>query len=138
MKWMSLFSLALLGSVGTLRAQQATNLQEVIEQYNQGGATNNVEMLQPVLAESFRVVLNDQKEEVIKVLDRATYLDLVGKKIFGGEARTLDFSSIDAQGALTATVTVSQKGAENTFRNYLSLVQNQGQWQIVQALVYID
>ena len=138
MKWMSFFSLALLGSISTLHAQDAANLQEVIEQYNQGGATNNIDLLQPVLAESFRVVLNDQKEEVIKVLDRATYLDLVGKKIFGGEDRLLAFTSIDAQGALTATVTVSQKGAENTFRNYLSLVQNQGQWQIVQALVYIE
>lgn len=138
MKWMSFFSLALLGSVGSLHAQQATNLQEVVEQYNRGGATNDVDLLKPVLAESFRVVLNDHNEEVIKVLDRTTYLDLVGKKIFGGEARTLDFTSIDAQGALTATVTVSQKGAENTFRNYLSLVQHQGEWQIVQALVYIE
>lgn len=138
MKFFSLFGLALLGSLNLSFAQETAQIQEVVERYNQGGANNDIAQLEPILADHFRVVLNDTKEGAIKVLDRATYLDLINKKIFGGEDRILDFSSIDQQGAITATVRVSQKGGSNNFRNYLSLVHHQGQWQLVQALVYIE
>ena len=137
MKFLCYFGLALIGTI-PLNAQNAPQIQQIIEQYNKGGETNDVMLLDSLLGESFRIVLNDTKEELIKVLDRATYLDLIGKKIFGGETRILDFTSIDEQGSLTATVTVTQKGSTNNFRNYLSLVNHKGNWQIIQALVYIE
>ena len=65
-------------------------IKKTLEKYIKGGDENDVKTLEKVTHENFRVVLNDKKETAIKIVDRATYMDLIDKKVFGGTPREIE------------------------------------------------
>ncbi len=109
---------------------------KVIHQFTQGADQNDVKTQGAVLHQDFRVVWNDTNEDLIKVLDRTTYLSLIESKKFGGGKRQVEIISLDFFEASTAKakVKLSEEG-KPTFYSYYSLVKTGGKWMIVEDLV---
>jgi len=125
-------------SAYTVAAQKAEKqIEKVVKQFVKGGDQNNVTILKDVLHDYHRVTLNDLKSNQVKVLDRATYLTLIENKTFGGDQRAINFETVDVFDDATATVKAKLVGSKATFYNYLSLVKVDGDWKIVQDLVFM-
>ena len=114
------------------------DIEKTLLNYIKAGDENDVKSLEKVTHENFRVVLNDTKDMTIKVLDRATYHDLIGKKVFGGIPRKVDFEMIDIYGSTNATVKTKLTSAKAVFYNYYSLLKVDGKWWVVQDLLYME
>ncbi len=117
--------------------QHKKAIETVIGQYVSSGDANDTEKLGAVLHDAFRVTFNDTSDGSVKVVDRATYLDMIGNKVWGGDERQVAIELLDVNGGLTAEAKVTMKGSKATFYNYLALVHQQGQWKVVQDLVYV-
>lgn len=111
-------------------------ISQTIHQFAQGADNNDINMQSEVMEENFRVVWNDTAEGKIKVLDRATYLQLIDSKKFGGGNREVEIISIDFYEAVNAKakVKLSQEG-KPTFYTFYSLVKKNGKWLITEDLV---
>jgi len=116
----------------------AKAIKKAIQTFHEGGANNDIRQLEPVLSEHFRVVFHDTVKPAVQVLDRATYLQLIDTKVFGGQPRDLVIESLDIHDGVNATAYVHQKGQENTLHTYLSLVKSNGTWKIVQDFVTME
>lgn len=143
-----LFSFGLLSHCDAQSAMNVSNenitgsdqkaIKQIVQQFVKGGDTNDVKTLGNTLHDQFRVLFSDAKKGSLDVLDRATYLDLIGKKVFGGKPRSLKIESLDINGGINATVKVLLESKEAIFHNYLSLVKMDGQWLITQDFLYVD
>ena len=99
------------------------DIEKTLLKYIEAGDKNDVKSLEKVTHENFRVVLNDTKETAIKVLDRTTYHDLIGKKVFGGTHRDVEIQMIDVFGNTNATVKAQLTSEKAVFYNYYSLLK---------------
>jgi len=139
-----LVMLMLASGVATLSyGQQHTKkhkkaIEQVIGQYVNSGDANDAQQLANVLHSEFRVTFNDTSDGTVKIVDRSTYLDMIEKKVWGGDKRQIDIELLDVNGGLTAEARVTMKGSKATFHNYLALVHHQGAWKVVQDLVYVE
>ena len=113
-------------------------IEKTLLKYIEAGDKNDVKSLEKVTHENFRVVLNDTKETAIKVLDRTTYLDLIGKKVFGGTRRHVEIQMIDVFGNTNATVKTKLTSEKAVFYNYYSLLKVDNRWWVVQDLLYME
>lgn len=131
MLFLGLFALASTGLHHDLEA-----IAKVIHQFAQGADRNDIALQSAVMDENFRVVWNDTAEGKIKVLDRATYLQLIDSKKFGGGDRQVEIISIDFYESVNAKakVKLSQEG-KPTFYTFYSLVKTGGKWLITEDLV---
>lgn len=122
----------------TAEAQQANKqIEKVVKQFVKGGDQNDTEALGKVLHDQHRITLKDLKSGAVKVVDRATYIKLVGNKTFGGDKRKIEIESIEVFDGEIATVKAKLVGSKATFYNFLSLVKVDGEWKIVQDLVFM-
>ncbi len=111
---------------------------KVIYQFTAGADKNDVKMQGQVLHQDFRVVWNDTNENLVKVLDRSTYLSLIESKKFGGGNRQVEIIGLDFFEAATAKAKVKlTEAGKPTFYTYYSLVKTGGKWMIVEDLVVI-
>jgi hypothetical protein len=133
-----LLSLLFSGVADSQAQQEFTALESAIETYARGGATNDIQILAPVLHDQFRVVVSNPSESSVKQLDRATYLDLIDKKVFGGETRRLIVESLQIHSDLLATAKVKRIGKENTLHDFLSFVRHEGKWYLIQDLATLE
>ena len=121
-------------------AQKNTNMnqqiQSILTAYLDAGDKNNVEELDKYMHANFRVTVYDGKEDVVKVVDRATYRMLIENKTFGGYARTIDYHGVQFIGDHMATVqvTLTSEG-KPTLKNFFSLAKSSGKWAVVQDFV---
>ncbi len=124
---------------GSVQAKSADEkaIHHIINEMALGAEQQDAARLDAILSDNFRVVLNDTKEKVVKVLDKTTYLGFIEKKVFGGETYELTIHRLDVLGGTTATATVTQKGNKTTMEKSYSFVKVDGEWQLVQDLVYM-
>ena len=113
-------------------------IEKTLKKYIKAGDNNDVKALEKVTHENFRVVLNDTKEAVIKVVDRSTYMDLIGKKVFGGTPRKVEIQMLDIFGDTNATVKTKLTSEKAIFYNYYSLLNVDAKWWVVQDLLYVE
>ncbi len=133
---MFLLSTLLFATTPTDTNEDLNAISTALEQFAQGADHNDIEQQGAVMDESFRVVWNDTKEGIIKTLDRATYLQLIENKTFGGGDRKMEILSIDLFEGVNATakVRLSQEG-KPTMYSFFSLVKVKGKWLITTDLV---
>ena len=112
-------------------------LENLIHQFNDGGAANDVQKLEPILHENFRIVFNNTAENKVQVLDRATYLSLIEAKKFGGEARKLNIQSLSIEDGLMASASTQQQGVKNTIYALKHFVFQDGNWLMTEEVVYM-
>lgn len=127
----------LMASTSLSGQSQHQQIERLITQFSEGGASNDTKLLDPVLSPNFRIVFNDANAGAVKVIDRATYLQLIANKTFGGEKRVVNIESLQIDNNLTATAKIVQKGASNAFHSFMTLVWHKEQWQIVGETVFI-
>ncbi len=113
-------------------------IEKTLKKYVRAGDKNDIKALEKVTHENFRVVLNDTKEMTIKIINRATYLDLVGKKVFGGMPRNIDIQLLDVFGDTNALVKTKLTSDKAIFYNYYSLLKNDDKWWVVQDLLFVE
>ena len=130
---------SMLMAAGTsLSGQSATQiLEELIHQFNDGGANNDISKISPVLHDNFRVVFKNTVENQVQILDRATYLDLIDKKVFGGEARKVIIESLQIDDGMMASVRTQQQGTKNTLHALKNFVFQDGKWLMTEEVVYM-
>jgi hypothetical protein len=133
-----ILSLLFLSSSNATAQEEFNALQSTIEAYAKGGATNDVQVLGPVLHEQFRVVVSNPAESSVKQLDRTTYLDLIDKKVFGGETREVIVESLQIHSDILAMAKVKRIGKENILHDFLSFARHNGQWYLIQDLATIE
>lgn len=119
-------------------AEKESNVvKAVVKAYAAAGDARQVDELASHLDPAYRIALNDLEKAEVSIVDRATYLNLIETKVFGGDKRTLTFEQVDLYQENMATVKVKMAGEKATFFNYLSLAKVNGNWTIVQDMVMI-
>ncbi len=114
------------------------DLVQVVTQFVKAGDAQDVSSLKEVIHDSYRIIWNDLNEKVVKVVDRATYLQLIGAKKFGGDTREIHIEGIALRGETNAVVRVRLEGEKADFWSFLSMVKTGGKWLIVEDLVEVN
>jgi ketosteroid isomerase-like protein len=126
----------LLSAAGiTLTAQTTTDEQAIrntITQFAKAGDKNDAKALEVLLDSNYRIVMNQLfGSPGVVIMDRATYIEKIRTKEYGGEKRTVTIESITINGN-TASAKVVMKGTKMTFVSLFELVKgSDGQWKIV-------
>jgi|GEM_PF-2158062 len=116
----------------------ASNEQEIIQvihNYAQGTETNNVSLIDQSFHPDFRVVA--LTEQGVRVIDKKSYLSLLGAKKIGGQQRTLLIKQLNIQ-SQTAQANVKLSGGKSVFNDKLQLLKQKGVWQIVNNLTEVQ
>ena len=112
-------------------------LEQLVLQFNEGGAQNDIERLQPILHDDFRIIFNNTAENKVQIIDRASYLDLIQKKVFGGEAREVKIEAMQIDEGLMASVKTQQRGVKNTIYALKQFVYQDEKWLLTEEIVYM-
>ena len=110
----------------------------VVQQFIAGGDHQSVDELEPLLHAQFRVIWNNTAEAKVSPLDRAAYLDLIGKKVIGGDSRKLTVERVVIHKGVNATVLAKSVGEKATFYHSFGLVNTAAGWQLVADLMYME
>lgn len=120
------------------KGKDAKMIEKTVERFVKAGDQQDVAALEALLHDSYRIIWNDTQAGEVKNLDRSTYLQLIGAKKFGGDKRTIRIDQLELNGEITATVQVYLDGEQADFHSFLSLVKDQGDWKLVQDLVFMQ
>ncbi|MBX2870897.1 MAG: nuclear transport factor 2 family protein [Saprospiraceae bacterium] len=133
----NLFLLVPIGliSLFAFTPSEVNSIREVVESYSKAGDNQDVEAIEAVLHEGFRVVWNDPGKNTVSLISKADYVQLLGAKKIGGDKRKVIIESIDISEGINANVRVVLDGEKGDFWNLLSLVKHDGKWLIAQDLV---
>lgn len=99
----------------------------------------NIEKTSSLLDENFRSVLNRAFDtEKVDVLEKKAYLDLMGKKVIGGDERSVEICSIELSGN-NASVKAKLVGKKLIFETFIQFVKNkEGIWMVISELPMIQ
>lgn len=106
--------------------------------YLKAGDESDVTALNKLTHQNYRVIFNDLSKKEVSEIDKATYLDLIQKKIFGGKPRAVEIKAIDIMGDNIASIKVTTSSDGGTFNSYFSLLKENGKWYILQDLIYLE
>lgn len=112
-------------------------IEKIITAYVSGGDHNNTSEYSAYQSDDFRVAFCNTAENTLSMLDKTTFNTLIDNKTFGGDTRKLVIESVAMHGDLIATVKVRMEGKKGSFYNLLSFAQMNGEWKLVQDLVYM-
>ena len=108
------------------------NIQETIKTFSKAGDERNLAMLDELLDDNYRIVMNQlfgSKE--IALMDKATYLSMIEARKFGGDDREVEFKDILISGN-NAIVSVNLWGNIMNVASIFNLVKNEkGQWKLI-------
>ncbi len=122
--------------ISSIQAQTAeSEVRETVLAFAKGGDQQDVEALDALLHDTYRVLWHDgQKAEAI-VVDKETYLSKIRSKEWGGDKRTVNIEQVQITDDANAVVKAIFIGDKADFHGYYSLINNDGTWQIVQDFV---
>jgi len=111
----------------------------VIYDFSKSADERNVSKMESILHKDFRAIVNQAfGSKEIQMTDKATYIDLLNKKIIGGDSRTIQIESIDMEG-VNAVVKVQLKGSSLIFTTFIQLVKNStDKWQVISDMPMIQ
>jgi hypothetical protein len=136
-----LIALFLFGSVANAQSTKKSkqNVIDVINAFSTAVDTRNVEALEPLLNENFRVVANRfPTDDKTSVFSKEAYLQLLKVGKIGGEKRSIDVKSVEIK-AHIATAKVVFTSANVTFTTFQSFILNQqGSWQLVADMPFVE
>lgn len=112
-------------------------VQAAIEAYVRAGDEQDVDALQAVLHDQYRLLMHDGQKPDIFIVDKAGYLDKIATKTWGGDTRKILVEAIMLTGEGNATAKVSLTGQQADFFTYYSLVNTGGEWKIIQDLATV-
>lgn len=112
---------------------------EIVHQYSKSADERNLTTMRELLHEDFRSIVNRAfGSEEIQLMDKTTYLDLMSKKIIGGDQRKVTILSIDFE-EKNAVVKARLLGKKMIFNTFIQLVKEaDGEWKIISDLPVIN
>lgn len=110
-------------------------MKEVIEAYVQGADEQRLELIEGAFHESFQVIA--RTEGVVRVLDKKTYLSLLGAGKIGGSKRQIRYLDLHVDD-FVGTARINLIGETVIFHDHLSLIKEAGEWKIVSNLTYVS
>ncbi len=112
---------------------------QAITDFVRGGDNSDVDLLNRVLHEDFRVTNNGfMGTKGVTIISKQQYLKNIDTGVFGGLPRKMEIESIDFVGTI-ASVKLRLESAENYFVSYNSLVlDGDGQWKLISNLAVVE
>ena len=114
-------------------------INQAIINFVKGGDTSNVELLDKVLHNDFRVTNNGfMGIPGVTIIDKQKYLSNIKEGVFGGLPRKMIVENIDESGVI-AMVKIRLESSENHFISYNSLVLDiDDEWKIINNLAIVE
>ncbi|WP_165830429.1 nuclear transport factor 2 family protein [Flavobacterium aquariorum] len=114
-------------------------INQAITHFVKGGDTSDVQLLDKVLHDDFRVTNNGfMGTPGITIIDKQKYLSNIKEGIFGGLPRKMIIESIDESDSI-AIVKLRLESAENHFVSYNSLVlDTDNEWKLINNLAVVE
>jgi hypothetical protein len=114
-------------------------INQAINHFVKGGDTSDVQLLDKVLHDDFRVTNNGfMGIPGITIIDKQKYLSNIKEGIFGGLPRKMIVESIDESDSI-AMVKLRLESAENYFVSYNSLVlDTDNEWKLINNLAIVE
>lgn len=110
--------------------------EQALLNYLKAGDESNVTILDQLTYKNYRVIYHDIAKGEISEINKAVYLDLIGKKVFGGTPRMVEILSKNSSNNTTASFKVKTTSSGGTFISYFSLIRYQNEWLVLQDLIY--
>lgn len=110
-------------------------VEQAINAFVKAADNYDLSTLNKMLDPNFRIVMNQLfGSKDITIMDRATYLDKIKSKEFGGDSRSISFDLVHVEGQ-NASAVVTLKGAKMTFISQLHLVKDaSGNWKVIEDI----
>lgn len=108
-------------------------IEDVIKRFMRGGDESDLAVLQAVLHDQFRVVINQGVlgGDALRTVDKATYLSMISAKKWGGVSRTVNIVSVSIAGTI-ASAEIHTSSVRSDMTSFLHLVKEKdGQWFVV-------
>lgn len=114
-------------------------INQAIVNFVKGGDNSDVQLLDKVLHDDFRVTNNGfMGIPGVTIIDKQKYLSNIKEGIFGGLPRTMIIESIDQSDSI-AMVKLRLESAENYFVSYNSLVlDTDNEWKLINNLAVVE
>lgn len=112
---------------------------QAITDFVKGGDESNLELLNKVLHDDFRLTNNGfMGTDGVTIINKKKYITNVKKGVFGGHPRTMTIENID-ESTTIAIVKLKLQSTENHFISYNSMVLNsENEWQIIANLAVVE
>lgn len=132
------FSMAILSvlfTMGVIAQSDAGRISNVITQFSKAGDMHDVPVLDKLLDNNYRVLMNRMfGSDKVVALQKSDYLNKVSSKEFGGDSRTVEIENLVINGT-TASVQVNFTGEKLSYRSIIVLVKNaDNDWKLVADL----
>lgn len=118
--------------------KESDKIQQAIVDFVKGGDNSDIELLDKVLHEDFRVTNNGfMGTSGVTIIDKKEYLNNIRSGVFGGLPRQMKIEQLDQSGII-ASVKLRIESSENDFISYNSLVlDTDDQWKIINNLAVV-
>jgi hypothetical protein len=118
---------------------QREKINQAITHFVKGGDTSDVQLLDKVLHNDFRVTNNGfMGIPGITIIDKQKYLSNIKEGVFGGLPRKMIVESIDESDSI-AMVKLRLESAENYFVSYNSLIlDTDDEWKLINNLAVVE
>jgi hypothetical protein len=118
---------------------KAEKITQSITNFVKGGDSSNIELLDKVLHNDFRVTNNGFMGTAgVTIIDKQKYLSNIKNGIFGGLPRKMTIESIDYSETI-AMVKLRLESLENDFVSYNSLVLDiDNDWKLINNLAVVE
>jgi len=113
-------------------------IKQTIIDFVKGGDNSDIELLDKVLHEDFRVTNNEfMGTSGVTIIDKKEYLNKIKSGIFGGLPRQMKIEHLDQSGKI-ASVKLRIESSENDFISYNSLILDaDNEWKIINNLAIV-
>jgi len=117
---------------------EINRIKQCIIDFVKGGDNSDIELLDKVLHEDFRVTNNGfMGTSGVTIIDKNEYLNKIKSGIFGGLPRQMKIEQLDESEKI-ASVKLQIESAENDFVSYNSLVlDTDNEWKIINNLAIV-
>lgn len=118
---------------------QREKINQAITHFVKGGDTSDLQLLDKVLHNDFRVTNNGfMGIPGITIIDKQKYLSNIKEGIFGGLPRKMIIENIDESDSI-AMVKLRLESAENYFVSYNSLIlDTDNEWKLINNLAVVE
>ena len=135
--FLSLIGLMSLFSVH-LEEDDKSAITKVITEFSLAGDNSDISSLSELLNEHYRITMNQLFGSTeVSVMNKATYLQMIGQKKFGGDKRVIEIKSIEVHGN-NAFAHVHLNGLKANFTSVFGLVKTADKnWQLISDTISI-
>src|SRR6187431_1328767 len=114
-------------------------INQTITHFVKGGDTSDIQLLNKVLHDDFRVTNNGfMGTPGTTIIDKQKYLSNIKEGVFGGLPRKMIIESIDESNSI-AMVKLRLESTENYFVSYNSLVlDTDDEWKLINNLAVVE